>query len=265
MNGCFTLFLTCIQLLTVIHALRDQEVPYIAKMDLKTQPVLHLQHQPIRYHPHRHRHHNHHHNRHRHQSLLTNQNFVNNLTITSSNIHNNHNKHLNSHQLIKHESLNPINDRISTSRQFVLYSRCSQDYVSVLHQSINAKAMARYTKSHPNTTTSSHVIPRTALLSFETERYDNNIAVRIKSVPGGVYLCFNNRGRLTTKYSSDKDIECHFTEEVTEKGYLMLRSVYNRDWYIGFNKNGLSMKGQITTSSKQSQHLKRKKYAIKLT
>ncbi|CAG2161369.1 unnamed protein product [Oppiella nova] len=170
---------------------------------------------------HKRRHHRHHKPAHHSNHNHNRDNYVNNVVFNASDHHSRH-----------HSSTPPTADsdfRTSiTTRDFLLYSRCSQQYVSFLHK-------------HIGTTVS------------DTDRF----GIRIKSKIGGVYLCFNNRGRLTTKFDAT-NIECLF-KEVTENRFIKFQSLYNPDWYIGVNKHGKTIPQQIPLSHKTIPHSKRRK------
>lgn len=55
------------------------------------------------------------------------------------------------------------------------------------------------------------------------------------------------------------NLACVFTEEYTESRYVKYRSLYNPDWYMGFNKKGNPIIGKIPTELEPQQHRRRQK------
>ncbi|CAG2101127.1 unnamed protein product [Medioppia subpectinata] len=200
------------------HYLPKHLLRHSSQQSLSSPSITSSHRQP--HHRHRHHHHLHHNQRHIHQNSsasvaatapaanprqhklsahIAHQNinsYVNNNNNNNNNRNDNNfnsivfNGSANVRQIKTRASptvsvANPVIDlRVLSTKQLMLYSRCSQQYIYFLNTIINT------TREKDNSL---------ALLSLETIKYDNNLGIRIKSKVGGVYLCFNNRGRLTTK------------------------------------------------------------------
>ncbi|KAL8568006.1 hypothetical protein ACOMHN_029181 [Nucella lapillus] len=77
-----------------------------------------------------------------------------------------------------------------------------------------------------------------ALLSIESH---SPTELKILGVKAQKYLCFSRRGRLIARYNGNSK-RCMFHEREKD-GYIMLQSVAQPTWYVGFNRNGLSKRG----------------------
>ncbi|XP_064466341.1 fibroblast growth factor 17-like [Ornithodoros turicata] len=62
----------------------------------------------------------------------------------------------------------------------------------------------------------------------------------------GTFLCFNKSGRLVNKKRRSKRKSlCEFREALREN-YSTFQSVFNSNWYIGFNPSGRAIRGRKT-------------------
>lgn len=156
-----------------------------------------------------------------------------------------HHKHRHNHNIDKsNNNLSSLtSDLLSidkkSSRDFLLYNRCSGGYLNIIGKTIN--------------TTS--VESQYSLMSLQTQTYGTHIGTRILSKNAGVYLCFNKKGKLITRFNGN-NIGCLFSEIPHASRYIKLNSLYNPDWFIGFNRNGRPMSGKIRSPA---QHIRREK------
>ncbi|KAK8775178.1 hypothetical protein V5799_031477 [Amblyomma americanum] len=59
----------------------------------------------------------------------------------------------------------------------------------------------------------------------------------------GTFLCFNKGGRLVNKRRrSRRKSLCEF-REILRDNYSTFQSVFNSNWYIGFNRSGQPIRG----------------------
>jgi len=124
-----------------------------------------------------------------------------------------------------------------TNQHCHLYNRCSGGYVQLLGKRVDAqgKKDSRY-----------------AALSIQTQPFGGKdeipgFAVRILGDISGVFLCFNRKGRLVTRWNGN-NIRCTFSEVVTDNKRLKLQSLFNPEWFIGFNSRGQKLTNSIDKS-----------------
>ncbi|KAL5021501.1 hypothetical protein ScPMuIL_000656 [Solemya velum] len=137
--------------------------------------------------------------------------------------------HGSSHQVdFNLDKLKPDEHAPTVVRYQLWYSYCSTAYLQIKpsrRQGSNAKAAKK-----------------NKLAVIRVESSGHNGRIRILGEESQLYLCFNRRGRLITKYKGTSE-QCVFQETMTSEGYTKLQSVANEMWYVGFRKNGKALKG----------------------
>lgn len=132
------------------------------------------------------------------------------------------------------QSLRRPNQQKSVVRYYKLYNRCSELHVSVKGSMVQARA-----------TLESHY----AWLRFESVALGS--LLRIQSNTSHGFLCFTAKGTLTVKHSIGKRRKrCVFQEIHATNDFSQFKSMANRRWFIGFNKNGSRLAGNQWTKAK---------------
>lgn len=107
--------------------------------------------------------------------------------------------------------------------EYVLYNRCSRGNIQIEGKKVTA--------------TPGHSFSKLVLSSV-------GMGSKLTIGSNSTFLCFNKGGRLVNKrrMSRRKGL-CEFREIMRDK-YSTFQSVYNDNWYIGFNSKGKPMRGR---------------------
>ncbi|XP_037580683.1 fibroblast growth factor 17-like [Dermacentor silvarum] len=107
--------------------------------------------------------------------------------------------------------------------ELVLYNRCSRGNIQLEGKKVTAA---------PGNSSSKLVLTSVGMGS------------KLTIHSNGTFLCFNKGGRLVNKRRrSRRKSLCEF-REIMRDNYSTFQSVYNDNWYIGFNSTGKPMRGR---------------------
>ncbi|KAG8179416.1 hypothetical protein JTE90_026316 [Oedothorax gibbosus] len=120
-------------------------------------------------------------------------------------------------------------------RNYKLYNLCSGHHVQIIGKEINARGLSDNANAN---------------MSFISARSRHHLnAINIMGQKSGRYVCFNKRGKLIVRFNGRKKL-CLFQEDFSKEHYTVLKSLYNPEWYVGFNKKGKPLKGSLHSKSK---------------
>lgn len=113
----------------------------------------------------------------------------------------------------------------SVQIELMLFNRCSKGLVLMDGKTVTAASSARFSK-----------------LVLTSVGMDSTLTIN----SNGTFLCFNKGGRLVNKKRRSKRKSlCEF-REVLRDNYSTFQSVFNSNWYIGFNRTGRAIRGRKT-------------------
>ncbi|XP_035208424.1 fibroblast growth factor 8b-like [Stegodyphus dumicola] len=124
-------------------------------------------------------------------------------------------------------------------RTYKLYNQCSSKHVQIVGKVINAKGQ------------SSSANVNLSFISAPDKNHPN--AIQIIGQKSGRYVCFNKKGKLIARFNGKKRL-CMFEENFSEDHYTVLQSIFNKDWYVGFNRKGKPLKGNLHKTKKKCYH-----------
>lgn len=81
--------------------------------------------------------------------------------------------------------------------------------------------------------------------------------IRIRGMANNLYLCFNKKGKLRTRFQPPKSLphSCDFSQNLTGDGYDTFKLRDKPEWSIGFKKkNGKKLPGFIRKPSQETCH-----------
>ncbi|XP_023222990.1 fibroblast growth factor 17-like isoform X1 [Centruroides vittatus] len=113
-------------------------------------------------------------------------------------------------------------------RYSLLYNQCSRKHLSIVGKNITALGVDQSPFAN---------------MSLETVVRKNTIGLKIMGLNSGRYLCFNKRGKLIARFVGENK-RCLFKEVLSPDMYTKFQSLYNSDWFVGFNKKGKPLKGK---------------------
>lgn len=80
--------------------------------------------------------------------------------------------------------------------------------------------------------------------------------IRIRGMANKLYLCFNKKGKLQTRFQPPKSLphSCDFSQNLTGDGYHTFKLRDKPEWSIGFKKRGKKLPGFIRKPSQEPCH-----------
>ncbi|XP_015925960.1 fibroblast growth factor 8 [Parasteatoda tepidariorum] len=130
-------------------------------------------------------------------------------------------------------------------RTYKLYNQCSGRHVQIVDMAVNARGLSD--SIHANISFKSVVHVR------------HSHAINIKAQNSEHYLCFNKKGKLIVRFNGKKQAPllrrkvCLFKEGFSEEHFTVIRSLYDPTWYVGFNRKGKPLKGNLHSIKKHEK------------
>ncbi|KAL1432442.1 hypothetical protein MTO96_013200 [Rhipicephalus appendiculatus] len=151
--------------------------------------------------------------------------------------------------------------------EYVLYNRCSRGNVHIEGKKVTAAPGNSFNRDKTTVTENSQssrsdtaalllngpgsaFLPAIGKLVLTSVDMGSTLTIGSNST----FLCFNKGGRLVNKRRmSRRKSLCEF-RELMRDNYSTFQSVYNDNWYIGFNSTGKPMRGRKTRGRKMRPH-----------
>lgn len=133
---------------------------------------------------------------------------------------------------------------------FPARSKNSHNTHEVSLHSPNARGFVRIKGSHVDSLAFTKD-DRSAKLQMKSFTVNGSVVVTIQPREKNSYLCVNSDGNLTVETPSNVMSRCLFIEG-ERSGYTTFRSHHNRNWYLGFKRNGKVKQPHNTTESQKA-------------